>query len=130
MLVQYSARLIFVPALVAVFLGRWADVAVVAAQASASIWYHSSYSRISLFFDRLALAALVVRTFLLAVTTYATIGLFLVGFGYMLIIYTYGFYNRCFSFDPRHDVADKYHASMHILGIAIYAGSMMVFLPA
>jgi hypothetical protein len=128
MLVQYSALFIFAPALVAAHLSRWVDVGIIVAQATASIWYHSSHSWASLFSDRVALAALVVRTLLLAVSTYATMALFVLGFGYMLLIYTYGFHNDCFSFDPRPEVADKYHASIHLLGIAIYTGSMVFFL--
>ena len=128
MLVQYSAMLILAPAFVAAFLGRWPDAAIISAQAAASIWHHSTYSRLSLIADRLALAALVVRTFLLALSTYATMALFVVGFGYMLIIYTYGFCHQCFAFDPEPEVADLYHASIHVLGVAIYAGSMLFFL--
>ena len=127
-IIQYSSMLIFTPALIALFLNRWSDVAIITAQATTSVWYHSSYSRISLIFDRIALSALIVRTLLHAITTYETIGLFILGFGYMLIIYTYGFYNNCFSFDARPEVSDKYHASIHILGIAIYSGSMIFFL--
>lgn len=128
MLVQYSALLILAPAFVAAFLGRWPDAAIITTQAAASIWYHSTYSRISLIVDRLALAVLVVRTFLLALSTYATMALYVVGFGYMLTIYTYGFCHQCFSFDPCAEVADLYHASIHVLGVAIYAGSMIFFL--
>ena len=117
--------LIFIPVFIATFLGRWPDVAIITAQATSSVWYHSFYSRISLVADRLALSALIIRTLLLAITTYKTIGLFILGFGYMLIIYTYGFYNNCFSFDPRPEVSDKYHASIHILGIVIYSSSML-----
>jgi hypothetical protein len=128
MLVQYSALFIITPALIALFLGRWPDVAIITAQATSSIWYHSSHSPISLVVDRLSLSALVVRTLLLAITSYETIGLFIFGFGYMITIYTYGFYTHRFSFDPRPEVADMYHASIHILGIAIYSGSMIFFL--
>ncbi len=128
MLVQYSALLIFAPAIAAAYLGRWVDVAIISAQALASTWYNSTYSYNSLVVDRLALAALFVRTLLLAIQTYATIGLFIVGFGYMALVYTYGFYNHCFSFDPRPEVADTYHASIHLLGISIYACSMVFFL--
>jgi len=117
------------PALVALFLGRWPDVLIITAQATSSIWYHSTHTPASLIADRLALSALVVRTLLLAISTYETIGLFILGFGYMLTIYTYGFYTHRFSFDTRPEVADMYHASIHILGIAIYMGSMIFFLP-
>lgn len=129
MLVQYSSLFIFTPALVALCLGRWPDVAIITAQAISSIWYHSTYTPVSLFVDRVALAALIVRTLLLAITTYETIGLFIFGVGYMITIYTYGFYTHRFSFDTRPEVADMYHASIHILGIAIYIGSMIFFLP-
>jgi hypothetical protein len=128
MWVHYSARFIFAPAVVAAFLGRWPDVVVIVAQAGASIWHHSAYSRLSLFADRLALAALAARTFSLAISTSATVALFILGFGYMLVMYTYGFCHQCYSFDPRPEVADKYHASIHVLGVAIYAGSMLFFL--
>lgn len=128
MLVQYSALLILAPAFVAAFLERWLDAAVIAFQAAASIWYHSTYSRISLIVDRAALAVLVVRTLWLALSTYATTALYVLGFGYMLTMYTYGFCHQCFSFDPRPEVADLYHASIHVLGAAIYAGSMIFFL--
>ena len=127
MLVQYSAVFIFAPAICAAYLGRWLDVCIIASQATASLWYHSTYSYNSLVVDRLALSALFVRTLLLAIQTYATIGLFLLGFGYMALVYTYGFYNHCFSFDPRPEVADTYHASIHVLGVAIYACSMLFF---
>lgn len=128
MWVQYSARLILAPAVVAALLGRWPDAAVIVAQAGASIWHHSTYSRLSLIVDRSALAALAARTFVLAISTSATMALFVLGFGYMLVMYTYGFCHGCYSFDPRPDVADKYHASIHVLGVAIYAGSMLFFL--
>ena len=128
MWVQYSARLIFAPAVVVALLGRWPDVVVIVAQAGASVWRHSTYSRLSLFVDRLALAALAARTFVLAISTWATIALFVLGFGYMLVMYTYGFCHQCYSFDPRPAVADKYHASIHVLGVAIYAGSMLFLL--
>ena len=127
-LVQYSALFIFTPALVALFLGRWIDVAIITAQGTSSIWYHSTHTPTSLLVDRIALSALIVRTLFLAISTYETIGLFILGFGYMLTIYTYGFYTHRFSFDSRPEVADMYHASIHILGIAIYTGSMLFFL--
>ena len=38
----------------------------------------------------------------------------------MLIAYSYGKRNKCFCFDPNAQVADMYHASIHILGITIY----------
>ena len=75
----------------------------------------------------MALSVLIFRTLPLAVTTYPTVALFVLGFGYMFVIYTYGFYNQCFSFDRRPEVADLYHASIHILGIAIYTSSMIFF---
>ena len=127
MLVHYSSLFIFAPALVAVFLGRWPDAAITAVQAVTSTWHHSTYSRTSLFIDRMAIAAVVVRSFTLSIASYATVGLFIGTFGYMLIIYTYGFYNHCFSFDPRHDISDKYHASIHVLGSLVYMGRMIFF---
>jgi DVNP family len=57
-------------------------------------------------------------------------GLFILGFGYMLLVYMYGKQKNCFAFDPKEDVAEKYHASMHLVGIAIYTSSMLWFLPA
>lgn len=128
MFVQYTAFLILTPVLVAAYLSRWVDLFVILNQAVASIWYHSSHSNTSLFFDRLALSTLIVRTTLLALTNNVTIGLFFLGFGYMFVMYIYGFYNQCFSFDPRPEMADLYHASIHVVGIAIYTGSMICFL--
>ena len=46
----------------------------------------------------------------------------------MLIVYSYGQRNKCFCFDPNTQVADMYHASIHILGITIYTISMLFFL--
>jgi hypothetical protein len=128
MLVHYSSVMILAPALVAALLGRWPDAIIVSAQAAASSWHHSTYSPTSLVVDRLALSAIVMRTILLAATTYATMALFVFGFGYMFLMYSYGFYNKCFSFDPRPEVADRYHASIHVVGAAIYASSMLFFL--
>jgi hypothetical protein len=46
----------------------------------------------------------------------------------MLIVYSYGKRNKCFCFDTNTVVADRFHASIHILGIAIYSLSMIFFL--
>ena len=71
---------------------------------------------------------LATHTILLARTNHITPFLYILGFGYMLIVYSYGQRNKCFCFDPNAQVADMYHASIHILGIIIYTLSMLFFL--
>ena len=127
-LVKFTSIAIFIPAIIAIILKRWTDVIVISTQACASIIYHSSNTQITLFIDRLALSGLIIRTFYLAISSYYTILLYLLGFGYMAIMYIFGFYKKCFSFDSNCYVADKYHSSIHIVGILIYSASMLWFL--
>ena len=127
-LCHLSSLLIAVPALVAVILGRWTDFMVIITQTITSIWIHFTGSPIALRIDQTALAVLIARTLSLAITGYITIGLFILGFGYMFIMYTYGYFNKCFCFDPCPKKSDRYHSSIHILGIAIYTASMIWFL--
>lgn len=124
-LVNVTSIAIFIPAIVALSLKRWTDVLVISTQAFTSVIYHSNNTQITLFMDRLALVNLIIRTFLLSIHSYSTISLYLVGFGYMSLIYMYGFYNKCFSFDSRDHIADRYHSSIHVVGILIYSGSMI-----
>ena len=127
-LVNYTSISIFIPAIIAILLNRWIDAIIISTLGCASVTHHFNNKKITLIIDRLALICLIIRTFLLAIQSYYTIALYLIGFGYMFIIYTYGFYNNCFSFDPRFIVADRYHSSMHIIGIIIYSVSMIWFL--
>ena len=124
-----TSKLIFVPAIVALGLRRWGDVCIVSFQAVTAIWYHSSHTPVSYYVDQLGIWLLVVHTLLLAQTTPATPYMFVLGFGYMFLMYFYGKCTKRFCFDPNTDIADRYHASMHVLGIAIYSGSMIFFLP-
>ncbi len=124
-ILKYSSRSIFIPALVALYLGRWTDFLVICGQASASVWYHSNNTPLALFVDRTALAVLMLRTLLLALTSKYTIGLYIFGFGYIGVMYLYGYKKKCLAFDERQIVADAYHASMHVVGICIYSGSMI-----
>ena len=65
---------------------------------------------------------------MLATTNTITPFLFTLGFGYMGVVYSYGKINNIFCFDPNEYIADIYDASMHIVGIIIYSGSMICFL--
>lgn len=127
-LVNYTAIIIFIPAIIAILLERWIDAIIISCQACTSIIYHYNNTKIMLFMDRFALTSLIIRTFYLAIKSYYTIIFYLIGFGYISIIYIYGFYNKCFSFDPIFIIADRYHSSMHIIGIIIYSISMIWFL--
>ena len=129
-ILHLTSALIFVPAIVAASLGRWVDVAVIVTQAVTSIWVHTTGNLIAIRIDQTALAALATRTLTLAVTGYTTIGLYILGFGYMLLMYTYGFYAKRFCYDPDPVTGNCYHASIHILGIAIYTASMVWLLPS
>jgi hypothetical protein len=125
----FTSRLIFVPAIVALLLKRWGDVFIICFQAVCAVWFHSAHSPASYWMDQVGMYLLATHTFFLARTSSATPFLFVLGFGYMLMVYSYGQRNSCFCFDPNTVIADRYHASIHILGIAIYASSMMFFLP-
>ena len=129
-ILHLTSALLFVPAIVAASLGRWIDVAVIVTQATTSVWFHTTGSLVALRIDQTALAALATRTLSLAITGYTTIGLYILGFGYMLLVYTYGFYNKCFVFDVDPVTGNCYHASIHILGITIYIVSMVWLLPS
>ena len=128
-LLLITSRLIFVPAIVAFFLSRWGDVFVICFQAVCAIWFHSSHTLSAFYADQAGMYLLAFHTLLLARTSVWTPFLFVLGFGYMLIVYSYGQRNKCFCFDSDPVIADRYHASIHILGIAIYASSMLFFLP-
>ena len=125
----FTSKLIFVPAIVALCLGRWGDVFVITFQAVIAIWYHSTHTLASFYADQVGIWLLAIHTLLLAITSAATPYLFVLGFGYMLVVYLYGKRNKCFCFDPNRELADRYHGSIHILGIAIYSASMIFFLP-
>jgi len=128
-ILQLTSKLIFIPAIVALFLKRWGDLIIISFLAISALWYHSSHSKISYYVDQIGIWLLVFHTFLLAITNLITPFLFILGFGYMLIVYSYGKNYNCFCFDPDINIADKYHASIHVLGIAIYCISMIFFLP-
>lgn len=123
-----SSRLIFVLAVIAFFLKRWGDVFIVTSQALCAIWFHSSRNLISYYADQFSMYLLALHTLLLARTSQVTPYLFVLGFGYMLVLYSYGQRNRCFCFDSDINIANRYHASIHILGITIYGSSMILFL--
>ena len=124
-----TSKLIFIPAGVALVLHRWTDVLVISTQGICAIWFHSSHTPFSYYADQTSTLILATHTFRLAITNPITPFLFALGFGYMLLVYTYGKRNNCFCFDPDTEIADKYHASIHILGIVIYSVSMIFFLP-
>jgi len=126
----YTSKLILIPAILALGLRRWGDIFIITFQAVVSTWYHSQHTITSYYADQIGIWLLVVHTFLLARTSAATPYLFVLGFGYMLVVYSYGKRKKCFCFDPNRQIGDRYHASIHILGIAIYSASIMFFLPA
>ncbi|NBV77701.1 hypothetical protein EBR66_06075 [bacterium] len=128
-LLLFTSRLIFVPAIVAFFLNRWGDVFIICFQAVCANWFHSSHTLSAFYADQVGMYLLAFHTLLLAITSIWTPFLFVLGFGYMLVVYSYGQCNSCFCFDSDPVIADRYHASIHILGIAIYASSMLFFLP-
>jgi hypothetical protein len=128
-LLLLTSRLIFLPAIVAFVHKRWGDVFVISFQGICAIWFHSSHTFTSFCADQVSMYLLATHTLLLARTSYWTPFLFVLGFGYMLIVYSYGKRAGCFCFDPNPMIADRYHASIHILGILIYASSMIFFLP-
>lgn len=124
----FTSKLIFIPAIIALFLKRWGDVFIIAFQAICAMWFHSSHTAISLYADQAGMWILIIHTLLLAITNNITPFLYILGFGYMLIVYSYGKYNKCFCFDLNPSIADTYHASIHILGIGIYSCSMLFIL--
>ena len=124
-ILHHTSSCIFIPALIATYLGRWPDVFVNVLQGTASVWYHNTHSPIALVFDRISLALLAARTIYLASTSLTLILLYILGFGYIGVIYLCGRRYNCFAFHPNQFTSDMYHASMHILGIAIYSGSMI-----
>ena len=125
----FTSKLIFIPGIVALCLNRWGDVFIITFQAIMAIWYHSTHTIASFYADQVGIWLLATHTLLLARTSAATPYLFVLGFGYMLVVYSYGKRNNCFCFDPNRVLADRYHASIHILGISIYSTSMIFFLP-
>lgn len=122
----FTSSLICIPTLVALRFNRWGDVYITSLQAVCSLWFHSSHTRIALYADQISMWILITHTFLLAVRHWATPFLFVLGFGYILLVYVYGKRINAFCFDPDTRIADAYHASIHILGILIYSGSMMI----
>jgi hypothetical protein len=124
----YTSKLIFITTIVALCMRRWVDVFITLFQAISALWYHSSHTRLSFYADQISIWLLVTHTFLLAITNTITPCLYTIGFGYMLIVYSYGQKYKCFCFDPDITIADKYHASIHIIGIIIYSSSMIFFL--
>ena len=128
-LLVFTSNLICIPTCVAFLLKRWEDVFITSLQAICAIWYHSSHSPISFYADQISIWLLVLHTCMLATTNTITPFLFTLGFGYMGVVYSYGKINNIFCFDPNEYIADIYHASMHIVGIIIYSGSMIFFLP-
>jgi len=122
----FTSSLICIPTLVALSLHRWGDVYITSLQALCSLWFHSSHTPISLYADQISMCILITHTFLLAVTHWLTPFFFLLGFGYIFLVYVYGKRINAFCFDPDTRIADAYHASIHILGIAIYSGSMLI----
>jgi hypothetical protein len=125
---QITATTFFIPVIVAIVYKRWPDVIVLSIQGCTSYIHHSHYTQTTLIIDRAAIFALTLRSLYIAVQSYYTMALVIVSYGYLCIMYIYGFYNKCFSFDSREIVADRYHASTHIVGIFIYSGSMIWFL--
>ena len=128
-LLLFTSRLIFVPGIIALLLNRWPDVFVISFQAICAIWFHSSHTLTAFYADQVGMYLLAAHTLLLSSTSVWTPFLYVIGFGYMLLVYSYGQRNSCFCFDANSVVADKYHASIHILGIIIYSSSMVFFLP-
>ena len=120
--------MIFIPALIASYLGRWTDVYIILAQAICSVIYHTYKTPIALIADRISLVTLATHTLVLALSTPITRVLYLVGFGHMFTMYVGGWHLKMFCFDPDLRVGNRWHASIHILGIAIYSSSMLFFL--
>ena len=128
-ILNYSTNLILVPAFIAAVLGRWIDFFVIMGCAAGSIMHHATYSPTTFAVDQITTYILIIRTFFLAIGSLTTIGLYILGFGYMVFMYLYGKTINRFAFDPRQEIADMYHASMHIIGIIIYSASMIWLLP-
>jgi hypothetical protein len=127
-LLRVTSSLIFLPAFIALALGRWTDVVVISTQGICSVWFHSTHSKLSLYADQTSILILATHTLGLALTNSVTPYLFVLGFGYMAVVFSYGKRNNCFCFDPDETVGNRYHASIHILGITIYSVSMIFFL--
>ena len=131
-LLQYSSSLIFIPALIAIAHGYWIDFLIISILTVASTIHHTYYTNVTWIIDQLALYLLIFHTFNIAINNYIIMNsyigivLFILGVGYMAIIYVYGKYNNCFAFHPKIRVADLYHASMHIFGIFIYSISFYI----
>ena len=128
-LLLFTSKLIFIPTLIAIYLNRWGDVVISGSQAAAALWFHSSHTPLSFYADQATMYLLAAHTLILATRHPMTPFLFVLGFGYMVVVYSYGKRNMCFCFDANPTVADAYHASIHILGIAIYSFSMICLLP-
>ena len=124
-LLVFTSKLIFIPTVIALLMRRWVDVVVSSVQAISAIWFHSSHTRLSFYADQVGILLLAFHTLLLAITNNISICLFILAYGYMILVYSYGHYYKCFCFDSNVKVADKYHASIHIAGILIYSVSML-----
>lgn len=128
-ILQLTSILILIPVLVALYLTRWDDFIILSFLTITSIWYHSCHSKISYCIDQISIAFFVFHTFLLAISGFITSVIFILYFAYILILYSYGKIYNCFCYDPNLNIGDKYHASIHILGIFTYCISVIFFLP-
>ena len=124
-----SSMSLFIASCIAFLLKRWGDVIVISFLAICATWYHSTHTHIAFYADQLSILLLTVHTILLALSTYATHLMFVIAFGYMITLYYYGKQHKCYCFHPDIVVADRFHASMHILGLIIYSLSMVFILP-
>jgi hypothetical protein len=126
---QLTSVLIFIPVLVALFFSKWGDFIILSFLGITSIWYHTYHSRLSYYVDQISIAFFVSHCSILAISNFITSIIFFLYFGYILILYSYGKEYNCFCYDPNINIGDKYHASIHILGIFTYCISVMFFLP-
>jgi hypothetical protein len=124
-----TSCLLLVPATVAIALKRWGDLFIISVQCASALWFHTAHTPISFYVDQASTALLAVHTVLLARTTMITPFMFVLHFGYMTVVYGYGERNKCFCFHPDIIIADRYHASIHVLGMLVYTSSMILFLP-
>jgi hypothetical protein len=125
----FTSSLLLIPAGVAVALKRWGDVVIISLQFVSALWFHTAHTPTSFYFDQASTSLLAVHSLLLARTTAITPFMFVLHFGYMTVVYGYGERNKCFCFHPDIIIADRYHSSIHILGMLVYTSSMILFLP-
>jgi len=124
-----SSSSLIVAAMTAIILKRYYDLFIISFQCVGAMLFHSFHTPILFYIDQVAIYLLAVHCFLIALTSLYTPPIFCLYFGYMTIVYVYGQYNKCFCFDPEETIADRYHASIHILGTIVYTSSMILFLP-